>query len=243
MRIRIGAVALVGAFTFGCSSSTSGASPGGTGTSGGGTASGSALTCTGILECASKCADGDQPCEDACVAKGSPDAKAAVEDIVTCSTQNSCADEACFKANCSKELAACVKPPTGQPLTGELPPGNVPSDLVGQWYSFGELWDFKADGSVIHGANVKTSGCNTSSNESGTAVASGEALSVYFKSGGVSLCGGSQMDPYAPNVTEFTYKISEGVNGPGSKLSLTDKTCLAKPGGSDFYCTNGFDRK
>ena len=51
------------------------------------------------------------------------------------------------------------------------------------------------------------------------------------------------MDPYAPNATAFTYQISEGVGGPGSKLSLTDKTCLAKPGGSDFYCTNGFDKK
>ena len=123
MRFSVLSALLLGAFAVGCSSATSsGASPGGgTPDAGQGTTAAEALNCVGILECASKCGDNNAPCEDACVAKGTPDAKTGVAGIVACIDQFKCADEACFEQNCSKELGVCVRPAPGRPLSGEAP--------------------------------------------------------------------------------------------------------------------------
>jgi hypothetical protein len=242
--MRIVGVVLAGAFAIGGCSSTTSAS----GTPDGGAANGnteSALTCIGILECASTCGDDNTPCEDACVAKGTPDAKTGIDAIVACIDKFSCNDETCFQENCSTELATCVKPAAGAPLTGDAPAGNVPGDLVGKWYSHGELWEFRADGSVTHGGTVNTSGCSTGNLESGTAVASGDTLTVYFTEGGVSICGGDSSETYAPNTKTLTYKIStyHVDSGDRTKLSLTDVACVDAHNGDDFYCINGFDKQ
>lgn len=250
--VRIPAVAMVllGAFSgAACSPTTpsSKASPDGGGASATGTGmtAASALTCGGILECASKCGDNDAPCEDACIASGTPDAKTAAEAIVACITQFKCQDVTCFQESCSSELATCVKPAAGQPLSGSAPAGSVPAELVGQWYSHGELWDFKGDGSVVHGGSVNTSGCATGSTESGAAVASGTTLTIYFTSGGVSICGGSSSEPYAPNRKEFAYRLSSYHldEGDRMKLTLTDTACVTTHNGDDLYCINGFDKQ
>lgn len=243
------AFVLLATFAVGCNSTSPGASAsGGTpGTDGGanGGATESALTCVGVFDCAVKCPDNDDPCSDGCLAKGTPDAKASVDAIVACYTQFNCEDEACFSENCSATLDACVKPVAGKSFTGDAPAGNVPAGLVGKWYSHGELWEFEVDGSVSHGSSVDTSGCATGSLESGTAVAGDDTLTIYFTTGGVSVCGGSSSEPYTANTQEFTYRLStyQLDDGPHEKLSLTDVACVAKANGNDFYCINGFDKQ
>jgi hypothetical protein len=249
MQISVLSAVLLVVSAVGCSSvkSSSGASPdgGGAPSNGTGTTQATALTCGGILECASKCGDNNAPCEDACIASGTPDAKTEAQAIVACINQFMCTDVTCFQESCSAELATCVKPAAGQPLSGDAPAGSIPAELVGSWYSHGELWDFKADGSVRHGGSVNTSGCATGSNEAGTAVASGTTLTIYFTSGGVSICGGSSSEPYAPNTKEFTYVLSSYHldQGDRMKLSLTDTACVTKHNGDDLYCVNGFDKQ
>jgi hypothetical protein len=244
--MRISGVVIVGVFAVGGCSSTTSSSSGAT--ADGGASNGSvesALTCIGILECASTCGDDNTPCEDACIGKGTPDAKTDIDAIVACIDKFTCEDEVCFRENCSSELATCVKPAAGKPLTGDAPAGNVPGDLVGKWYSHGELWEFRADGSVTHGGTVDTSGCSTGNLESGTAVANEGTLTIYFTEGGVSICGGDSSETYAPNTKNLTYRLStysiDGVDR--AKLSLTDVDCVEKHNGDDFYCINGFDKQ
>lgn len=243
MRSSILAALLLGAFAGGCSSTTSGAAPdGGASSSGGSGTAANALSCNGVLECASKCGANDSACMDACVAKGTPDAKTAVAAIVTCIDTNKCEDAACFQQNCQAELATCVTPATGEAFAGTAPAGSVPADLVGKWYSFGELWEFRADGSMMHGDNVSTSGCNTSNVESGTAVVSGTTLTIYFTTGGISVCGGSQTEGYVPNTKAFTYRIDSGTTG--LTLHLKEQNCrYSDPALADNYCSYGYDKQ
>jgi hypothetical protein len=230
---------------LGCSATSAAGPDGGAPPDGAGPNDASALTCAGILECAGICGEEDEPCQQSCIAKGTPDAKTAVDAIVACITQFSCEDESCFRQNCSQELTDCVTPVAGEPLSDAAPTGSVPGELVGKWYSHGELWEFRADGSLTHGGTVDTSGCSTGSLESGTAVASDGTLTVYFTEGGVSVCGGSSSETYTPNTKTFTYRLStysiDGVDR--QKLSLTDVACVQRNGGDDFYCIDGFDKQ
>jgi len=75
---------------------------------GGADGGGAALDCPGIFDCASLCADGDDPCVNACIARGSADANARATDVVTCALAYGCTDETCLGASCASELAACA---------------------------------------------------------------------------------------------------------------------------------------
>jgi hypothetical protein len=85
------------------------------------------LDCPGVFDCVAMCADGDDPCVEACVARGSEDAIALVEDVLVCAQMYGCTDEACLADNCSAELLACAgetgcdgagKPEMTGPITG-----------------------------------------------------------------------------------------------------------------------------
>lgn len=237
----------------GCTAVTTGSTPdggaGGGGASvdgGAGTGAGGALSCVGILDCAGRCADTDTACPDACVARATPTGKDAVVALSTCNTQNSCADSACLQAKCATELQACLQSGTGggQPLPDGTAPttGSVPAELVGQWYSYGVLYEFTADGSASRSTNVSTGGCNSTSLEKGTAVVSGTTLTIYFTSGIFKLCGGSSHDPYKPTVEPFTYLVETG--SAGLVLRLAKQNCqYTDPSSIGLYCTDGYDKK
>ena len=224
-----------------------GAGDGGTSADGGvGTGAGGALNCVGILDCASTCADTDTACADKCVARGTPTGKDAVVALSNCNTQNSCTDSACLQAKCATELQACLQSGTGggQPLPDGAAPvtGNVPPELVGQWYSYGILFEFLADGSASRSNNVSTGGCNSTSLEKGTAVVSGTTLTIYFTSGLFKICGSTSHDPYTPTVEAFTYRVE--TTSVGVVLRLAKQSCQYTDQPSiNLYCTDGYDKK
>jgi hypothetical protein len=120
---------------------------------------------------------------------------------------------------------------------GAAPKGSVPSDLVGTWQSFGELYEFLADGTTTRVVKVKLSGCETELFERGTAVVTGNDLQVSYVTQAIKYCGSTEKpQPYEPKTVAFTYAIESTNVGPSLKLT-------AVPCASPGYCTRGFDRQ
>ncbi|MCA9669510.1 MAG: hypothetical protein KC503_28140 [Myxococcales bacterium] len=65
------------------------------------------IDCQGVFDCVGLCADGDDPCVKACLARGTPTAVALVTDLVKCGEANACVDENCLSVNCANEIRAC----------------------------------------------------------------------------------------------------------------------------------------
>ena len=239
-------LSLACAFAFGCSSS-SGSGPvagGGATSDAGAAASGSALNCAGLIECGASCAEEDAACSDACLAKGSPTAKAAVDKVVGCVNDNACTDSDCIQANCAAEIDACVAPPSGsgEPLTGATPAGSVPTDLVGKWHSRDDFYEFMADGTVARVTEGKVGGCKSSRLEKGTAVTEGANLTVYFTSSVFTLCDKPGNSAYTPKSEGFTYLVEPST--VGIRLVLASKTCsYTDPAAARFYCSTSYDKE
>jgi hypothetical protein len=192
------------------------------------------LSCSGIFDCAAACSEEDTACVDACVAAGSDAAVEAVSGIVTCYDDSGCGDdEACFGAACEAELVACAATSAshgGEELPAEVPAGNVPAELVGQWRSPEESYLFREDGTVSRDLHINASVCGADALEHGVAVADGETLTIYFLEGEISTCGSDE--PYQPYTEVFGYYFrSEGV-----VLVLTGGNCTAN-------CEQGFDKQ
>lgn len=242
------AATLLCMLAVGCSASNNatGNGDGGAGGDGGTTTAtpGSVLTCSGIIECGSKCADTDEACADACISKGSPAAKEAVTNIVKCVTDNACEDSACFEAKCPKELEACVTSgkPSGEAISGAAPTGNVPADLVGRWHSYDDFYEFMADGTVARLTEGKVGSCKSSRLEKGTAVAQGNSLTVYFTSSVYTVCDKPGSKAYTPNSQGFTFTV--GPSNVGIKLVLTETMCrYSDPAAAAMYCATPYDRE
>ena len=231
----------------GCSSASNGAtSDGGSSGNDGGTTPAPALSCGGILDCIGLCAAADQGCADACLAKGSPDGQAKVTALANCIQANSCSDVACLQTSCSAELTACVDASGGgsAPIQGGGAPatGSLPAELQGEWITTNLLYNFNADGSTTRVTDVNSSGCDSTGNESGVGVASGDQLTVYFTSGTIMICGAAPTQPYTPNQEAFTWSIDlePGVQGAtDTVLKLRQNTCQYTDQDSiDLYCTD-----
>lgn len=244
------AATLLCMLAVGCSASSNNAAGGGDGGAGGdgGTtpAPGSVLTCSGIIECGSKCADTDDACSDACLAKGSPAANEAVTNIVKCVNDNACEDAACFEAKCPKQLEACVASGKtgGAALNGTAPAGNVPADLVGRWHSYDDFYEFMADGTVARVTEGKIGSCKSSRLEKGTAVAQGTTLTVYLTSAVTTICDkpGTGSTTYVANSKGFTYTVAP--SNTGTKLVLTETQCrYSDPSLASQYCSVGYDKE
>jgi hypothetical protein len=241
-------MAALGIFSFGCSSTSkgSGASPdGGAASSDGGAAGPKALTCSGILACAEKCAS-DKACEDRCLAQGSPAAQESVNGLVTCADRNACLDATCFQTNCSAELTACVasSSASGEAFTGTAPTGNVPADLVGRWHSSDAVYEFRADGTASFYTEVKTSGCSTTSLENGTAVVDGTSLTIYFTSRAYKVCNTKGSEPYTPKTVPFTFSVETATTTGKPILRLQELNCrYSDPAAADMYCKTGYDKE
>jgi hypothetical protein len=84
-------------------------------------------TCDDVWTCTDKCAETDEACFDACLAKGSAAARALFEALLTCG--DSCRDDACFSQKCQAQIEACendgkpARPPT-------MPTGTASCDDV-----------------------------------------------------------------------------------------------------------------
>lgn len=227
------------------SSSSSGAS-GSSGTSGtpdtdGGSSSGTvvtaALTCVGIFDCATKCADGDSGCEDGCVAKGSDDAKSTVTAVVSCYTTNACDGKpsTCLSDNCPTELNACIEQDakaatTGTPST-TAPTGTFPETLVGTWsrigLSDGNRFIFEAGGAttVLFSSELTFGGCTSklTASSSGKSVVDADKLLFHRELGtqtNKDCSGEEKAKPLQP--ADFTYTYVLGKNASGEdELTLT----------------------
>ncbi|MFO0596776.1 MAG: hypothetical protein U0228_15795 [Myxococcaceae bacterium] len=97
--------------TGGGGGSSGGGTGGGTGggsTTGGGSATGGGTgDCLFLVNCASQCADTDQPCRDACGTQSTTLAITQYNALMDCSNGHACADTACVNQYCSAELTAC----------------------------------------------------------------------------------------------------------------------------------------
>ena len=250
----------------GCTPSSSAApgADGGAEGGGGGANDSVALTCPSILDCASKCAEGDSKCEDACLARGSPTAKDQVTSLVTCVTDNSCADSACFEANCQSELKACVAAPAnggGQPL-GNVPPGSVPGDIVGSYASasFGETTrvTLRADGTGTYqtGSAARVGSCVTTDSffYTGNAVVTSDTITIYAAAGvehRFTVCGGKSTTETLPAATEelkYTREDADTlktINSACAKRIGEDSAAQGKPVDYNIavYCTERLKRE
>jgi hypothetical protein len=208
-----------------------------TGTNATGVQKSDGVSCSVIADCAGKCADGDNACIDACIAKGTPDAQAKAGALKKCIDANACADSACMQSKCSSEVNACAaQAPSssgGAPATG-----SVPADLVGTWQDMTTLYEIKADGTLHRATNVTTGTCHTSGLEAGVANASGDSLTLSFTSGQILVCDKDNGQPYQPAQEEYTWSVEtrDGVQGQYQALTLTKKNC------NDGYCSYSYDR-
>lgn len=74
------------------------------------------LDCLGLLNCLSACPTETTPCDEACIARGTPDGVAQATALAVCADGAACGgDEACISTNCGPELLACADAP---PLDG-----------------------------------------------------------------------------------------------------------------------------
>lgn len=228
-------IAMCALLLGGCTAASNAGSPNGAGAQGnGGAASG--VSCKEILDCVGTCADNDDACVDACIAKGTPDAQAKANQLKSCIAKNACSDSTCLQSKCSAELTTCAQD-TGSSAAPAK--GSVPSDLVGSWDHNGTLIAFRADGAV-HRQEAPYNGCSQGY-EDGVAVASGSSLTLSFTTGAILICGNPSGKPYTPVEEHYTYAIEahpDGVNGPYTVLTLTNTDCNP----DTTVCTLGYDR-
>jgi hypothetical protein len=107
---------------------------------------GGTLTCPELFDCIAACAEGDDPCVDACIARATPTALEDANALADCANMFACADEDCITMNCAAEVLECAgttPPPDGGvtcgdgagwpeltgPLTGLAPSYASPTDI------------------------------------------------------------------------------------------------------------------
>ncbi len=69
---------------------------------------GGTLDCIAIFDCAGGCADGDDPCVNACLNRGTAESVAQATALAECANEAGCTDEACLASSCSDEVLACA---------------------------------------------------------------------------------------------------------------------------------------
>lgn len=168
---------------------TTQSSDGGSGTA----ASSEKLTCAGVIVCATDCPDGDDACQDACLARGTSTAQQTAQTFATCINDNKCADEPCVRSKCGTELDACINdtPPATSPASA--PGGQTPlsGTIVGDWgligTSGGTLYSFHPDGTYVRAFRYEATNCLSLSkvevSVSGIVEVAGTTLTLTPKSG------------------------------------------------------------
>jgi hypothetical protein len=236
-------VTLIALSWLGCSSATSSsstpanASDGGSSSSvdGGATAPSEKLTCAGVIVCATNCPDGDNACQDACLARGSSTAKPSAQAFADCISKNNCADEACVRSKCGPELDACIAdtPPVSSPAPA--PGGQTPlsGTIVGDWgfvsTAGGVLYSFKPDGTYVRAFRYEATNCLSLSkveiSVSGAAEVAGTTLTLTPKDGTNTSydCAGTAT-PKPAKLTPETFQLSFGKNDSGADTLMLTRT-------------------
>jgi hypothetical protein len=65
-------------------------------------------TCRGAAECLGECDDGDDACQDPCLASLPPAEMAELEALAICIQNSDCADMECLQETCASEFAECA---------------------------------------------------------------------------------------------------------------------------------------
>jgi hypothetical protein len=235
---------------FGCSAPSGGngkAAPASTDADGGaadpsakGAAAETGLTCSEIVDCATKCGETDEACQDACLAKGSSSGQAAANALVACANKNACADENCLHAKCEKEITGCTsqKNATGG---GSSSPGgaggSAPAAIVGAWNKIDgespERWTFAADGTATHRLTMSTGlgSCTNTfvADTEGTVVFTATTLTFTETAGKVvsNECGVEKTEDANLGTSVYTWSI----DGQGQLVTgdRNAQECLTTP--------------
>lgn len=210
------------------------------------------LTCMKIFQCAASCSDSG--CEDACFARGTPEAKDAVTNVVTCYQTNACDGGDCVQTKCAAELSACgaQEVPAGKSVDSVPPATAPPATLVGKWHSYyapdahTEDWTFNADGTAAHysaSAYNMASGCQWGgiTDSTGTVVVTGEMLTYYQTAGTAQESNCGFKTTKAAPTRAYTYAWAIDADG---KLLIVDQnlqSCIASPGYTS--CRTTLDRQ
>lgn len=91
------------------------------------------LDCLGLIECLTACGADDTPCDDACVARATPEGIREATELAVCLDGSGCADDACFAETCAAELLACDPEPMIHEDAGvpeDAPRADAPSDVL-----------------------------------------------------------------------------------------------------------------
>ena len=185
--------------------------------------------------------DADQGCPDGCYATGSEAGQNQLLALLTCMDDAACVDVTCVETSCDPELNTCLGDSTtasGTPNpSGDVPEGDIPSELVGHWTSPGASdvteFTFNADGTATYSA-YKESGIGTCSMSvlsqwnTGSATVQGDLLTVTLADGTTSVawdaqCGTGYTNPAGGKIFEFSYALDDSRSPPG--LWLTDLSC------------------
>ena len=216
-------------------------------------AGGPTFTCLEIFDCATKCKEADAGCEDACLALGTPEGKAAAVALATCFKNNACTDAPCLTTKCGTELEACTTQRAAPKPTTTVPTGAVPAELVGKWSHFyaptSHVDEFTFDATGAAKRYVTTAfgfpgGCSTSAIGDGTGtVVFTDTKMTYYQTGGTDLyssCGASPTPKPSPKgAYEFVWSL-----GADGKLVLQDSsnsTCIDDP--SLASCTTTYEKQ
>ena len=215
------------------------------------------LSCLAIVQCITECAQGDMACPDACGEKGSPDGKAKILAFAECIDKEKCTDETCLQTKCKTSLEACVTSsapvPSGKPLEGSSPPGNVPADLVGSFVkvSFGSTTrlTLNSDGTgTWQLGNTSTStGCTSSTSvfQTGNAVVDADKITIYATdvSTRQKICTAQSVtEKGSPATVEIKYTRKDE-----NTLSIIESACAARYADSEYsqgvYCSERLVRE
>ncbi|HEY2367672.1 MAG TPA: hypothetical protein VGH87_14850 [Polyangiaceae bacterium] len=223
------------------------------------TAAPPALSCLGVLSCVNQNCTTDA-CVDTCMQQGSPEAQTEVTNLATCNQNAGCQDATCLQKNCMTELEACVStstpPQVGTPSDGQnLPPGNVPAELVGTWNandgfdpSYSQTFQFNADGTgrYAQGMTGGLGGCDNTTiiDRDGPVVIDATTITFYSETAATtqSLCGQQGTSAAQLATTVFTYTWQTD----GSLLAV-EQSCAQEyadsPGSIGLYCTSTFQKQ
>lgn len=229
---------------------------------GGAAAPQAGLGCLEIYQCFSSCQDG--ACTSNCLARGAPDARAAANASLACTS--ACADqgEDCVATRCASEIEACrvagpspVAQSTPQPAGDQLPttpdrPRQPVSNsailpwLTGEWIGNNHQYVFYGDGRVRRSSGVAlytdkgVYGCVSLVNDIGTVTQEGDYLVMNFEASETDHCRERSSGPAL--TVRYLIDWKDDYSNPDGPLQLILREQNCTRGGT-MYCDDPMRRR